>query len=713
MIRAPDSAVAIPAVNFGGRSSAVARLQGRWLLLARGAWIGAALLVAVVVVAIFPIRYEGLLHTAGSGPPPAVFAGYEMGLFVLSVLVFEGVGALLVWHRSGARMALLSALALVTFPVYVAPPSRIDHLAPPWSWVGLGLSCTGIIALILAIYLVPDGRFVPHWTRWLILPYLPILAAHQFLSGTSWDYATGPGLLAFLGTMIGIGPALIVMLYRYLRISTPVQRRQTAWLIWGVVLAVSMVLLTELVVRLLPATLEHNLVARAAADTARVAAALLVPVAIAFAIARHRLWAIDLLLNRTLVYGMLTGIVIGLYVLVVGALSTALAGHGIVFVSLVATGLVALVFNPLRERLQASVNRLLYGERDDPYLLLSRLGQRLEETLTPDAVLPTLVEMVARALKLPFVAIALPSDRGMAVVASHGTPVPSPLVLPLVYRQELVGQLLVAPRPGSDSLSAADRRVFSDLTRQAAVAVHAGELTAKARRLSAELQQAHTRLVTLREEERRRLRRDLHDGLGPILASVTLQAENARDLLRSDPTEADAVLADLTTQAQTAIADIRRVVYDLRPPALDDLGLIDTVRAHADRLTGRDLSIRVEAQEKLPPLPAAVEVAAYRIIQEALTNVVRHAEATSCVVDLQIRDTELGEALMVTVTDDGAGLDVPWCDGVGLHSMRARAAELCGTCTITSHPGQGQGTRVTAVLPLECPDLDERVSETV
>ncbi len=711
MIRAPASAAPVATGPVEGRGSVTARLWGRRLLLARLAWVGVALLAAVVVVITVPERYTALLHARGGGLSSGVYATYEMALFALSVAVFEGVGALLAWHRSGARMALLTALALVTFPVYISSPGTIAHLVSPWNWAGLSLSFMGVVALTLAIYLVPDGRFVPHWTRWLVVPWLPIQTAHQFAPGTPWDYSTWPPLLAFLGAMAGLGPATAVMLYRYRRISTPVQRRQTRWLIRGVVLAVAMVLTTELIVRLLPATLEQNLLVHAAADTVRVAAALLVPAAIALAIARHRLWAVDLLLNRTLVYGTLTGIVIGLYVLVVGGLSTVLEGHSVVFVSLVATGLVALLVHPLRQRLQANVNRLLYGERDDPYLLLSRLGQRLEETLTPDAVLPTLVEMVARALKLPYVAIALPQDRGTAVVASHGTPVPSPLVLPLVYRQELVGQLLVAPRPGSDSLSAADQRVFSDLTRQAAVAVHASELTAKARRLSAELQQANTRLVTLREEERRRLRRDLHDGLGPILASVTLQAENVRDLLRSDPAEADAVLADLTTQAQTAIADIRRVVYDLRPPALDDLGLIDTVRAHADRLNGRDLSVRVESQEELPPLPAAVEVAAYRIVQEALTNVVRHAGARTCVVDLRLGDTENGEALLVSVKDDGCGLHIPWSDGVGLHSMRARAAELCGTCTVASLSDPGHGTRVTAVLPLVCPDPDDGALE--
>jgi signal transduction histidine kinase len=371
-------------------------------------------------------------------------------------------------------------------------------------------------------------------------------------------------------------------------------------------------------------------------------------------------------------------------------------------VSLVATGLVALLVQPLRQRLQQSVNRLLYGERDDPYHLLARLGQRLEETLAPDETLPAIVETVARALKFPYVAIALPRDGGTVVAASHGTPVPAPLVLPLIYRQELVGELMVAPRLGSDDFSRADRRLFAELTRQAAVAVHASELTTKAMRLAAELQHAHSRLVTLREEERRRLRRDLHDGLGPVLASVTLQAENARDLIQSDPAEAEAVLADITAQAQAAITGIRRVVYDLRPPALDDLGLLDAVRAHAGRLSGRDFSISVDSRDELPPLPAAVEVAAYHITQEALTNVVRHAHANTCTVRIRVTEDEPGGALVVEVLDDGCGMQVDRRPGMGLPSIRSRAAELCGTCVVEARTGQERGTRVTATLPLAC-----------
>jgi signal transduction histidine kinase len=200
-------------------------------------------------------------------------------------------------------------------------------------------------------------------------------------------------------------------------------------------------------------------------------------------------------------------------------------------------------------------------------------------------------------------------------------------------------------------------------------------------------------LVTAREEERRRLRRDLHDGLGPQLASLTLTLAAARELLRHDVDAADMLLQELSTHTQAAIADIRRVVYDLRPPALDDLGLVLALREQAAHYSQAGLQITIDAPDHLSPLPAAVDVAAYRIVQEALTNVVRHAQAHTCVVCLT-----LGDALIVVIRDDGTGLPPGGRAGVGLTSMRERSAELGGTCVIETAPGRGTCIRVE--LPL-------------
>jgi signal transduction histidine kinase len=218
-------------------------------------------------------------------------------------------------------------------------------------------------------------------------------------------------------------------------------------------------------------------------------------------------------------------------------------------------------------------------------------------------------------------------------------------------------------------------------------------LTADLQRLTIDLQRSRERLVTAREEERRRLRRDLHDGLGPQLSSQTFTLSAIKKLLRQDPDIAEKLLTDATTHAQEAIADIRRLVYALRPPTLDDLGLLVALQEQINQYHTSGIALTLEAPEALPPLPAAIETACYRIIQEALTNVVRHAHATSAKIHLCIRDT-----LVIEVTDNGQGLPPETRSGVGLSSMRERAEELGGMCLVEAM-AKG-GTRVCARLPL-------------
>jgi signal transduction histidine kinase len=292
--------------------------------------------------------------------------------------------------------------------------------------------------------------------------------------------------------------------------------------------------------------------------------------AVALAVLRYQLFDIDVVLNRALVYGGLTAAVVGVYVVIVGSLSTFLRTDD-ALISLLATSVVAVLFQPLRERLQRGVNRLLYGERDEPYTVISRLAQRLEATLAPAAILPTIVDTVAGALRLPYAAIALDQPSGMALAAATGRPATDPVRVPLNDQGEPVGELLLAPRARGEHFSVADRRLIDDLARQASVAAHAVQLADESRQLAKDLQLSRERLVLAREEERRRLRRDLHDGLGPRLAALTLRVETARDALAHDP-QADALLSELANRTAEAVADVRRVVYALRPPSLDELG---------------------------------------------------------------------------------------------------------------------------------------------
>ncbi len=315
---------------------------------------------------------------------------------------------------------------------------------------------------------------------------------------------------------------------------------------------------------------------------------LLIPLSLAVAALRYRLWDIDPLINRTLVYGLLTAAVVGIYVLVVGYLGALFRTDSNLLVSLLATGLIAALVQPLRDRVQRGANHLMYGERDEPYAVISRLGQRLEATLAPEAVLPAVVQTVKEALKLPYAAIALGHGGGSAEDAASGAPVDDLLRLPLTYQGETVGELLLAPRAAGESFSPTDRRLLEDIARQAGVAAHAVHLTADLRRSNENLQAAREHLVTAREEERRRLRRDLHDGLGAQLAALTVQAGVLRSLISRDPVAADAAAVELRTELRAAIGNIRQLVHELRPPALDELGLVAALRQLGSRYASSD-----------------------------------------------------------------------------------------------------------------------------
>ncbi len=421
---------------------------------------------------------------------------------------------------------------------------------------------------------------------------------------------------------------------------------------------------------------------------------LLLPLSLLASILRYRLWDIDVVVNRTAVYGLLTVIIAGLYITVVGVLGVLFQRRGDLLFSLIATGVVAVIFQPLREGLQRFVNRLMYGERDDPYQVITRLGHQLQSTAAPEDLLRIITHTVAGALKLPYAGVAILIDGVFVTQTEYGIPPEQPYTVPLVYQREVVGRLMVAPRSPHDPLSPADISLLEGIARQAGVVVQAV-------RLNRDLLRSRERLVIAREEERRRLRRDLHDGLGPTLASHSLRLDAILDLIDVDPAQARQQVEALKVQTKGMVADIRRLVYELRPPALDELGLVEAVRAHLLQPGSgqQGLAVTLEAPpDGLPPLTAAVEVAAYRIITEAITNVRRHARASTCHVRLSV-ETGRRPALWVDIIDNGRGLPGRLQPGVGLMSMRERAAELGGGCTVRA--AAGGGTHVSAFLPLD------------
>lgn len=424
--------------------------------------------------------------------------------------------------------------------------------------------------------------------------------------------------------------------------------------------------------------------------------ALPIPITIAWAIVHDRLFEIDVAIRRTLVYGGLSLGVVVVYLAAVAALTVAL-GPQEYAVSLLATGVAALAALPLRDVLQRAVVRLLYGQRDQPVEVMRRLGTRLEWATDPAGAFPAVADTLADALRLPYVALEVADELGRStVVVERGTARDAVHVLPLVHGGETVGRLVLGLRTGETAFTDDELALLGDLARQAGAAVHA-------QRLRDDLARSRQRLVATREEERRRLRRDLHDGLGPALAAVAMRAEAASVHLATRPDEARADLEAIATEARAAVADLRVLVDGLRPPSLDQLGLVGAIVDQAERLGSTDRVaggplVTVESRpQPLPELPAAVEVAAYRIVVEAVTNAVRHAEARTCAVRLTA-----AERLTVEVTDDGLGLlglgGAGRPGGTGLESMRERAEEVGGELWLAE--AQPRGTIVRAEIPL-------------
>ena len=400
---------------------------------------------------------------------------------------------------------------------------------------------------------------------------------------------------------------------------------------------------------------------------------------LAIGVLRYHLFDIETVLSRSVVYALLTAAALVAY-LVTAALAGSRLEVGVL--PAVVAAAATLVLASGRQRLQRRVDRLLYGERQDPLAALTTLGERLEASVTPDDVLPTVVAAVRESLRLPYAAVVLAGDDTPA--AEAGEPTSSLQRYGLEYGGLPVGVLAVGLRRGERTMAAADDRVLRVFARQVAAA-------AQTARVTRDLRRSRERIVLAREEERRRVRRDLHDELGPTLAGIGLGLETAgRAAVREGFSQA-ALLDQLSREASSSVDDIRRIVADLRPPALDEVGLLAALRHYAELVTSRSGVVVTVEGEPLPPLPAAVELAAYRIALEAVNNTARHARARTCRVIVA-----MDHGLRLTVADDGSGAP-PRHRGVGLTSMVERAEELGGTCTVTSVAGTG--TRVKARLP--------------
>ncbi|WP_229812355.1 sensor histidine kinase [Lentzea flava] len=577
----------------------------------------------------------------------------------LIAIAFTLLGVRVIGHvRKSAVGWLLLVMGLfggIAIAVAGQAPDHPARWVEAWVW-------WPTYALLPAVALVfPNGK--PLSNRWWIAIGASLLSAVLGTAGLAWGswgdptgfhHGGGPAAaktitaIAVIAAGIAVVAGVVSLVLRW-RKAEGDERRLLVWAVALLALAVA-----------------ATVVETTDGHVAWIVGVLAFPAAAVIAIVRYGLYDISLLIHRSVLYGSLTVVLLLVYMGVMLAGGQLFTGEAEV-IGVVAAGL---VFAPIRSWLQGKLDRWLFGARTDPYAALSTLSEKLERS---QDVLPTVAATVAESLKLPYVAI-----RGGSVLAEHGRSRGWPqLRFPMTYRGSSVGDLVVEPRAPDERLSDRELSLLVDLARSTAPAAQSIKLTA-------DLQLARERLVRAREEERLRLRRDLHNGVGPALVGIRLQLKALR---RSVGDVLDPVLADVDTTA----GEVRRLVDGLRPPILDQ-GLALAVRDEAARFNG-ELTVRVDAEE-IDGLSAAVEVAAYRIVAEALTNTARHSGASTCTITVR-QDGDL----VVEIVDDGRGVAADARPGVGLDSMRERCAELGGSCTVG--PAQPHGTRVVARIPLE------------
>lgn len=556
------------------------------------------------------------------------------------------LGLAMAWLASWTWMPSLLLPMLVLPPLYPTghPPSRY------WTWhvrvalVGIGL---GVLAMATGPGGVDDtvsGAEMP-WTA------------------PDWGvYVVGLPAAALL--MAAAASTIVGTLVRVVRARFP-ERQQLLWLLsvitamlatlflgdpWGIVFAVSYGL---------------------------------VPVAVMIGVLRYRLLGIEVVLRRTLLYVPLTLLV----ALAVGGLTTAFARlvpDGPLPL-LAASAVVAVLVLPVTNRLRVLVDRLVLGERADPLAVVDRVGAGLE--VVHDNPVTSMLEAVASAAGASYAVVC---DREGHQVAQVGAAGEVALTLPLRHGGEELGTLAVGNAGGEPRLSARGSRLIMVLAPHLAVVL-------RSHRLTGELARERNRVTAATLAERDRLRRDLHDGLGPSLSGIALGLEAAANAQRTDPGAVGELIARSRLEAESAVVEIRRVLDGLRPTALDVHGLEGAVRDTASSLgMGRSGVPRFALDtDPLPVLSPRVEEAAFRIIAESLTNVVRHSSAAHCAVRL----SRLNGDLKVSISDDGFGPGDGSSNGHGLESMRRRAADVGGSLDVCA--GRPRGTVVTAVLPLE------------
>ena len=620
-----------------------------------------------------PTRPGNVPGTDDTGARARDTDGMQAVVAYLGAVVSIAVGVLVLVRRPRHPVGWLLVAHGLFFVTLAFSGSSTTHTGLVFDQLTQGVWVFLFLFLVLIAYLLPDGHLANRfWRRWVSVGLVGVVLFVVGAAGDAQGFASShhgarlpvPWLPEGISGLLGVvGLVLVVLLFfgsifavwRRLRRAQGDERLQLLWLVWGAL---------TVPVALLIGWVNHFALSDGPLFTPALGlVAVALPVTIGIAILRYRLFDIRLVLSRTLTYLLLVAAIVAVYALLLFVTDRLSGGRTVG--GLLAVGVVAVAVHPAYLWLRRWSERWVYGLRSDPRTALRLMGDRAEAA-DPDGLIAAVTDAVAVALKV---------DRVWVELSGPGPE--EALRTSMVHRGEQVGHLAVEVPPGRD-FAQSDRQLLEDLARYAAILV-------RSEQLNDELRDSRSRIISGREEERRRLRRDLHDGVGPSLAAIVLKLNAAQS--RTDPRERDSLIAEVRDEVKEAITEVRRLVDDLRPPAIDEVGLIGAIRQRAATLSGA-VTFEVTGPDSIadprPQLPAAVEVAAFRIASEAMTNVVRHSGATRCLVQI-----ELNGAFQLTVSDNGHGTDRTTSQGVGWTSMRERATELGGSCTITSQPDGG------------------------
>ena len=582
---------------------------------------------------------------------------------------------------SGVGWALGFPMLLVMVPMLFPDGRLLSRRWRPVVWASLATGVVALIASVLDPHMVSDGhRQAPN--------PMAIPAAQDILTFASAAYGFVEIPLMFAG-LVSLG-------VRYRRAGADL-RRQLKWF----VAAVSMAIATA-VVGFVTTFSGVGFLAMSIGFTA-------LPLSIAIAVLKYRLYDIDVVINRTVLFAIMAGFITVVYVGVVVGIGSLVGSGGRpnIFLSVLATAIVGVAFQPVFSRARRVANRLAYGKRATPYEVLSELSVQLVDNYSGDDLLPRMARTVAEATGATGVEVwvrVIGDLRSAAVWPADATPsAPVPVTgqilpalpgarhaLPVRHQGELLGALVVNKRAG-ESLSPIEQKLVSDLAAQAGLMLRNVGLTADLQARLDDLRASRQRLVSAQDAERRRIERNLHDGAQQHLVALKIKLGMLETLMRKDADRAAVLVAQVKNDADEALETLRDLARGIYPPLLASEGLVAALQSQARKAA---ITVTVEAHQVERYAPE-VEAAVYFCCLEALQNVAKYAQATSAVVTL----AGAGGGLEFEVADDGVGFEIATVpQGSGLTNMTDRVDAVGGSVTVSSSPGQG--TRVSGRLNL-------------